>query len=144
MSRIKISLPAHFSFTCRIPVRITDMNYGGHAGNDTILSLIHEARVQFFHHLGYTELNLAGAGLIMADAGIEFKNEIFYGETVIASVTAADISRFGFDLYYKLEKTDGVKTELAALAKTGMVCFDYKAKKIMSLPEEAALKLSGQ
>jgi acyl-CoA thioesterase FadM len=43
MARIKIELPQSFSFTCRIPVRITDINYGGHAGNDTVLSIIHEA-----------------------------------------------------------------------------------------------------
>ena len=86
MARIKIDLPENFSFTTSIPVRITDLNYGGHVGNDTMLSLIHEARMQFLKQLGYTELEFAGVGLIMADVGIEFKNELFYGDVVMVSV----------------------------------------------------------
>lgn len=47
MARISIDLPSTFTFSATIPVRITDLNYGGHVGNDTILSIIHEARVQY-------------------------------------------------------------------------------------------------
>ena len=61
MARIKIDLPDNFSFTTSIPIRITDVNYGGHVGNDTILSLIHEARMQFLKQLGYSELEFAGS-----------------------------------------------------------------------------------
>ena len=108
MTRIKtdpiaIGLPETFSFSCQIPVRITDINYGGHAGNDTILSIIHEARMQFLKSIGYTELHFAGVGMIMSDVSIEFKNELFYGDIVIASVIAGEISRIGFELFYKLE-----------------------------------------
>ncbi|MBL7732113.1 MAG: thioesterase family protein [Chitinophagaceae bacterium] len=140
MARIRINTPAAYSFSCSIPVRITDINYGGHVGNDTVLSIIHEARMQYFRALGYTELNLAGAGLIMADVAIEFKAELFYGDVVTASLTAADFSTIGFDLLYKLEVEREDKT-LAALAKTGMVCYDYNRKKIVAVPEEAKLKM---
>lgn len=134
MSRIKIKLPEKFSFACSIPVRITDLNYGGHVGNDTVLSIIHEARMQFFQHLGYTEMNLGGCGMIMADAGIEFKSELFYGDMVLVSVAVADLSRVGFDLYYKLEKEDQSNKVTVALAKTGMICYDYERKKIVGVP----------
>ncbi|HEY6503142.1 MAG TPA: thioesterase family protein [Chitinophagaceae bacterium] len=141
MSRIKIDLPDNFIFTTSIPVRITDINYGGHTGNDTILSLIHEARVQFLGNKGYTEMEFAGVGMIMADVGIEFKSELFYGDTVIASVTVANLSKVSFDVYYKLEKEMTGKKVLVAAAKTGMVCYDYKNKKIVAVPEEARKKL---
>jgi acyl-CoA thioesterase FadM len=142
MARIKIDLPDNFSFTCKIPVRITDINYGGHAGNDTVLSIIHEARMQFFNSFGYTEMNFAGTGMIMADVAIEFKSELFYGDAVIASVAAAEISKIGFELLYKLEKeVDGKKT-LVAKAKTGMICYDYEKKKIVAVSEEGKQKLS--
>jgi hypothetical protein len=45
-----------------------DINYGGHLGNDAVLSLVHEARVRFLKQQGYTENNIEGAGIIMADA----------------------------------------------------------------------------
>ncbi len=142
MARIKIEQPATYSFSTTIPVRITDVNYGGHVGNDTVLSLIHEARMQFLKSLGYTEMNLAGTGMIMADVAIEFKSELFYGDIVIASVAANDLSRVGFDLVYKLEKESEGKRPLVAIAKTGMICFDYEKKKIASLPDEARQRLS--
>jgi acyl-CoA thioesterase FadM len=141
MARIKVELPEHFTFSTTIPVRITDLNYGNHVGNDTILSMIHEARVQFLQQLGYGELNLSGVGLIMSDVAIEFKSELFYGDAVIASVAAGDLSKISFDLYYKLEKKSGDTTQLVAVAKTGMVCYDYGKKKVAAIPEEVIVKL---
>ena len=145
MARIKLQLPRHFSFSCLIPIRITDINYGDHVGNDTILSIIHEARVQFLQELGYSEMHFAGAGMIMADAALEFKSELFYGDAVIASVAVGEISRIGFELFYKLEttrKTDNKKI-LVAAARTGMICYDYDRKKIVNIPEEAKNRLLG-
>jgi len=141
MARIKIAIPEQFSFSCQIPVRITDINYGGHVGNDTILTIVHEARMHFLKSLGFTEMDFGGKGMIMADAAIEFKNELFYGETVIAAVAVADISKIGFDLIYKLEKEEEDK-KIVAIAKTGMICYDYAAKKITAIPEVALEKLS--
>ena len=140
MSRIKIQLPEHFSFSTVIPVRITDLNYGGHVGNDNILSLIHEARVQFLKQYGYTEMKFEGTGLIMSDVGIEFKSELFYGDEITAYVTAKDFSRVGFDLYYKLVKrTDET---VIVIAKTGMICYDYDKKKVARVPEGAQRNMS--
>ncbi|MFI5186908.1 MAG: acyl-CoA thioesterase [Chitinophagales bacterium] len=143
MPRIKIELPEKFFFETIIPIRITDLNYGNHVGNDTILSLLHEARVQYLQHFEYGELNFGGVGLIMSDVAIEFKSEIFYGERIIVSVTAGEFSKFAFDVYYKLVKETNAKRILAAIAKTGMVCFDYSSKKITSIPEDVKNKLSG-
>lgn len=142
MARIKIDLPAAFRFSTTIPVRITDLNYGRHVGNDAVLSIIHEARMQFLAHYGYTEMEFAGVGMIMSDVGIEFKSELFYGDIVIASVTAAAFSKVGFELYYLLEKETAGKKTTVALAKTGMICYDYEKKKIAAVPEDAKGKLS--
>ena len=141
MPRTKLTLPEHFSFTTEIPIRITDLNYGGHVGNDSVLSLIHELRVKFLHHHGYQELDMAGVGLIMADVTIEFRNELFYGDPLRGSIAVSEFSRVGFDLYYKLEKLTNEKWTVVSNARTGMVCYDYKAKKITPVPKEAINKL---
>ena len=143
MARIKIETPDNFSFITYIPIRITDLNYGGHVGNDIVLSIIHEARVQFLNHHGYKELNFEGVGLIMSDVAIEFKNEIFYGDKIKAFVTTGEFSKVGFDIFYKLEKEVSKKNILVAIAKTGMVCYDYQLKKIVSVPGGAVEKLKG-
>jgi acyl-CoA thioesterase FadM len=143
MSRIKIELPPYVAYTTEIPIRITDINYGSHVGNDTILSLVHEIRMQWLSHLGYeSELAIDGIGLIMVDAGIEFKSELFYGNPVIATLIIGDVSKVGFDLYYKLEnKKDH---SLVAVVKTGLICFDYTKRKIASIPERFKSQMSSK
>lgn len=139
MSRVKIELPEKFLFSTHIPVRITDINYGGHLGNDTILSIAHEARLQFLNSLGFDELNIGGASIIMADAAIMFRSEVFYGDMIKAEVTVGEISSSGFDLYYRFSNEKNQK-EVARI-KTGMVCFDYKERKIIAVPEVFKNKL---
>ncbi len=141
MSRIKIDLPDSFSFTAIIPIRITDINYGNHVGNDAVLSIIHEARMQFLSKYGYTELNLEGIGLIMSDVGIEFKKELFYGDIIEIKIAATDFTAVGFDLYYLLEKQKDNNKLTVAIAKTGMICYDYDRKKITGVPALVKEKL---
>ena len=144
MARIKIDLPGKFSFSANIPVRITDINFGGHVGNDTILSIIHEARAKFFAHCGYTELDFGGVGTIMSDVAIEYKDQIYYGDEIIASVAVGEITKVAFDLFYKLEKRSADdKQAIVALAKTWMVCYDYRQKKVVAIPGEAIKKITG-
>ncbi len=142
MERIKINLPDTFTFSINLTIRITDLNYGAHVGNDTFLSLIHEARQQFLMQYGYKELDFAGYGLILADAAIEYKKELNYGDEIKISVAAVDFDKYGFDLYYKVEIVTASQTILAGKAKTGMLCYDYEKKKLVALPEEAKLKFS--
>lgn len=143
MARIKLSLPESFSFSTTLPVRITDLNYGGHVGNDTILSLLHEARMQYLQSMGFSELDFAGVSLIMADVVIEFKAELFYGDALKAYVTAGEWSRVGFELYYELLVEKEGKEVTIAAAKTGMVCFDYGSRKVVALPQAAIDKMKG-
>lgn len=97
--------------------------------------------MQFLNKYGLSELDFAGIGLIMRDACIEFRDELFYGDTVIASVTATEFTRASFEIYYKLEKETDGKRKLVALAKTGMIGYDYSKKKIVSIPEVVANNL---
>ena len=106
-----------------------------------MLSIIHEARLKYLQSLGYSEMNVAGVGLIMSDASIEFKAELFYGDNLQVAVTAGDFTRIGFSIFYKLEKIIADTKSLIAIAKTGMICFDYSIKKIVAIPEEVVKKL---
>lgn len=142
MARIKLSLPENFTFSTRLPVRITDINYGNHLGNDAVLGLLHEARMQFLKASGYSELSLAGVGLIMADVAIEFKAEAFYGDVLTAYVAAGEFTKVGFEIYYKLVKSEEETT--IALAKTGMVCFDYERRKVAAIPDVVRRNLMGE
>lgn len=141
MERIKVNLPDGFSFSTTLNIRVTDLNYGGHVGNDVFLSLVHEARLQYLQHFGYTEMNFAGAGLIMADAAIEYKYELTQGDQIKISVVASGFDKIGFDIFYKVEVRSGEKWLLSAKVKTGMMCFDYASRKKLPVPAEAIEKL---
>ncbi|HWB25471.1 MAG TPA: thioesterase family protein [Chitinophagaceae bacterium] len=141
MDRIKINLPENFTFATDIAVRITDLNYGGHVGNDRFLSLIQEARQQYFLHYGYEEMNIEGLGIIITDAAIEFKQQLGYGDIVRIHVTAGGFDKFGFDLFYKMEVIKNDKAIIAGKAKTGILCYDYTNQKMARVPESVKEKL---
>jgi acyl-CoA thioester hydrolase len=132
MARVKIETPDCFHFETSLPVRITDLNYGGHIGNDSFLSILHEARMQFLKHFGYSEKNIEGNSLIMADSAIIYKSEGFYGDNLTIKIAVTEFSNFGFDLVYEITKAP---EKLVVKAKTGMVFFDYNSKKIAAVPE---------
>lgn len=137
MPRIKIDLPEKFfNISINIPVRITDINYGDHVGNDSLVAIIHEARMQFLQHYGFTELNIEGIGLIMSDIIVEFKNESFYKDIIDIKMGRGDISKVSFELFYRLITIRNNEEIIIANAKTTMVCYDYKLKKVVTLPEK--------
>ncbi|MBN1223250.1 MAG: thioesterase family protein [Candidatus Aminicenantes bacterium] len=133
MSRVKLKPLPHYPFSTEIKVRITDLNYGGHLGNDSLLSLIHEARVAFLAEHGFTEMNCGGVSTMMADASIVYQGEAFAGDILKFEVAAGEATRIGFRVFFRATRVADDKP--IALAETGIVCFDYTARKIQPLPE---------
>ncbi len=134
MARIKIQLPDSFEFSTEIAVRINDINYGGHLGHDSILTLTHEARVRFLKKLGYTELDIEGLGIMATDVVIEYKSESFYGENLIIDIASADFLNYGFDMIYRI--TEKESSREIARVKTGLVFYNYHKKELSIVPKE--------
>ena len=134
MPRAKIDLPETFPFVTEIPVRITDLNYGNHLGNDTLLSLVHEARVRFLKHYGYSEMDVEGTGIIMADAVVVYKAQAFYGDVLRFEVTANDFSANACDLLYRITHQESGRE--VARVKTRIVFYDYQAQRTVRVPEK--------
>jgi acyl-CoA thioesterase FadM len=133
MARIKLDLPSVIHFTTEIPVRISDINYGNHLGNDSLLSLIHEARVQFLKQYNYSEMNIEGSAIIMSDVAIVYKSEAFHGDVLTFEISVIDFHRFGCDLVYDITNREAKKE--VARTKTGIVFYDYDKKKLMEVPK---------
>jgi len=134
MARIKLEVPKKFHFKTQMDVRIADVNYGNHMGNDALLSLIHEARIRFLENYRCKELDMFGVSLIMSDVGIQYKNEAYQGDVLQFEITAYDFSVTSFDLFYYV--TRPVDNAVIAMAKTNMVCYNYSEKKMKDVPEE--------
>ncbi len=141
MARIKIELPESFLFQTALPIYISHINYGNHLDNVALLTLVSEARMRFFKHLGFSEGDIDGAGIIVADAAIQYRSEAFHGETLVFDMTVADIGRVGCDLLYRVSKQDSQQE--VARGKTGIVFFDYLLREPVPVPG-SFLKKIGQ
>lgn len=133
MARVHLDLPDHFLFSTQIPIRISDINYGGHLGNDAVLSLIHEARMKFFQQYGLSELNIDGMGIVITDVVIIYTSEGFYGDVLNLEVTPDDMNKYGCDLFYRLTNIQNGRE--VARSKTGIVFLDYNTRKVVRIPE---------
>ncbi|UCD04909.1 MAG: thioesterase family protein [candidate division WOR-3 bacterium] len=142
MARIKLDLPVKFHFSTEMPVRIENINYGGHLGNDSLLSLVHEARVRFLIANGFTEADIAGAGIIMVDTIIVYKAESFHGDILRFEVAVGNISRTGCDFFFRV--TNSLKKKDVAHVKTGVVFFDYSTRKVAQTPRAFLEKFMGK
>lgn len=141
MARIHIDLPEKFIFSTDLPVRVSDLNYGNHLGNDSILTLMQEARALFYKQLGFvSEVQIDGSiGQVVADAALVYKAEAFFGDILRIELAAANSHKFGFDLLYKITSTGSGKE--IARGKTGIVCFDYSIRKLAPMPETLRQKV---
>ncbi|MGK7395231.1 MAG: acyl-CoA thioesterase [Candidatus Cyclobacteriaceae bacterium M3_2C_046] len=141
MAKVDIPIPENFLFETHIKIRVTDLNYGAHLGNDRVLGLMHEARIQFLQSLGVSNEKdgIDGLGIIMNDAAIAYKSEAFYGDELLIQVGVYDVRRVSFDVVYRLIRVADQK-EVAA-GKTGVVCFNYANRKVSPFPSEFFNKL---
>ncbi|HJV93147.1 MAG TPA: thioesterase family protein [Azonexus sp.] len=141
MPRIKIDLPEHFTFATEIPIYIGHINYGHHLDNAALISLVSEARVRFFKALGYSELDVEGVGIVVADVAAQYRSEAFHGETLVVEMGADDFNKYGCDLVWRL--SDKASGREVARGKHGIMFFDYAARKPTSAPAAFVAKVGG-
>ena len=137
-----IEMPDSFDYTTDIPVCIQNINYGGHLGNDSLLSLIHEARIRFLESHGFSESNIGGVGIIMVDTAIQYRAEGFHGDILTFEVGAGNVTRAGCDFFYRV--TNKATGKEVARARTGIVFFDYGTRKVASTPDVFARRFKSQ
>ncbi len=123
------------SFRFQFPYRVgvADINYGGHVANSALLNFFQDARIAFLAELGpYSEIDLGGCGIIMAEAHVYFKQEMFLGENIIIGVKVTELKRSSWVMEYRIERAG----ELTASGNTPLICFDYQKRKPCKIPTE--------
>ena len=117
----------------RIEVRVGDINYGGHLGNDKALLVFHDARIAFLESLGFSEKNIGGPAIIMRDAHVTFRKEVFLHDVLTVDAGIDEVTLTSFNMVYTVKReSDGA---VVFLGSTGLVAFDYDLKKVAKLPE---------
>jgi 4-hydroxybenzoyl-CoA thioesterase len=141
VSRIHISLPERFAFATELALYIGHINYGGHLDNALLLTLVSEARVRYFKSLGYTELDVEGCGIVLADAAVQYRSEAFHGETMLVEMAPAGFHARGFDLVWRMSDRDSARE--VARGKSGILFFDYALRKVMAAPAAFLRRVAG-
>ncbi|MBK25222.1 MAG: thioesterase [Halobacteriovorax sp.] len=133
MARVKIQFPDSHLFETNLKVCIDHINYGNHMGNDRFLSFAGEARLRFLKSLKQDEMNFYGSSLIMSDAEISYKAQVYHGDSIKVELAAKPVNNKSFDFLYRFSNQNNT---VVSLVKTGMVYFDYDANRVCNGPEE--------
>lgn len=112
-------------------VRVGDINYGGHMGNDKALLLFHDARIHFLEERGFSEGDIGGPGLIMGDAHVYFKKEVFRGDELKVYIHIEELREISFVMHYSVMRDDVQVIH----GHTRMIAFDYEKRRINRIPE---------
>ena len=99
-------------------VIVSDINYGGHMGNERALIIFQQCRMDWLNSLGFDEINI--------------------GENLKCFVKNIDFSKTAFDTFYEvLNEND----EIVLKGSTKHMAFDYERKRPSRLPKEFLEKL---
>lgn len=132
MPRVKLQEQSCYEFRYEITLQVRDINYGGHLGNDALVGLLHEARINLLSQLGCSEMNLGDGqtGMIMGDLVVNFREEGFMLDRLQIDSHIGEISQRSFRIFHRITKGDN----LLALAETGLVTFNYARRAIAPVP----------
>ena len=134
MARLHLEFPEdQFYFTTQLTVRITDINSGKHLANDSMVSMISEARARFLYQFGIEEVSVNDVGIIVTDLATT--------NTEVFEVGLMDLNKYGGDIIFRITKSDN--GELVALAKSGFVFYNFLAAKVTPMPEDFRLRFPG-
>jgi acyl-CoA thioesterase FadM len=132
----KIKIPTSICFTTEIITSASDINYGGHVGNERYLLFAQETRIRFLNSIGCSETSFGPYGLILAESHVEYLTELFDGEKLKIELAINPPTRVAFECFYQIKTNRHNKEIKAAVIKTNMICFDYIERKVKSIPED--------
>lgn len=141
MARIKIDLPERFVFSTEIPIYIQHINYGRHLDNAALLMMVAEARVRFFKSFGWTELDVGGPGIVVADVAAQYRSEAFHGETLLIEFAVNDYHAHGCDMVWRVSEAASARE--IARGKHGIVFFEYATRSKAEVPLVFRLNVGG-
>ena len=127
-----------FKFSIQLKIRVSDLNYGAHVGYQNYFSYFQEARMAYLDQFDFSELDIGGCGMIVAEANCKYKQELFLHDTIDVACAVREIKSKMFVMHYRITKQNG----LCAEGITKNFGYDYEASKVSRLPEAFVQKIS--
>jgi acyl-CoA thioesterase FadM len=134
MARLTLAFPEdQYCFSTQLTVRVTDINGANHLGNDSMISMISEARARFLYDFGVRETDNGGTGIIVTDLATTYKAEAHARDQLLFEVGVMDFNKYGGDITFRITRPRD--SMLVAMAKSGFVFFDYRLGKVVPMPD---------
>ena len=135
MARLHLDFPEdQFYYSTPLTVRVTDINAANHLGNDSMISMISEARARFLFEFGVAETERDGTGIIVTDLATTYRAEAHARDELLFEVGVMDFNKYGGDIIFRITRPRDRK--LVAMAKSGFVFFNYKTSQVVMMPED--------
>jgi acyl-CoA thioesterase FadM len=139
MARLILDFPEdQYYYSTPLTVRVTDINGANHLGNDSMISMISEARARFLYEFGVRETERDGTGILVTDLATTYRAEAHARDSLLFEVGLMDFNKYGGDITFRITRPKD-KT-LVAMAKSGFVFFNYKRSQVVLMPEEFQAK----
>ena len=139
MARLKLDFPEdQYYFSTQQTVRTTDINGANHLGNDSMISMISEARARFLFEFGVQETGADGVGIIVTDLATTYKAEAHARDQLVFEVGVMDFNQYGGDITFRVTRPRDAK--LIAMAKSGFVFFNYNIGQVTPMAPEFLAK----
>lgn len=120
-------------FVCDVPLRWGDMDAMAHLNNTIYFRLMEEARIQWFHKIGFSTLP-AGVAPILAHVACDFLRAMVYPGTARVTQSVTKVGKSSVEMALRIERTDEPGTQYAT-GRSVIVWFDYVANKAQPWPE---------
>jgi acyl-CoA thioesterase FadM len=139
MARLQLTFPEdQWYYSTQLTVRVTDINAGNHLGNDSMISMISEARARFLFEFGVSESERDGNGIIVTDLATTYRAEAHARDQLLFEVGVMDFNKYGGDIIFRI--TRPLDKTLIAMAKSGFVFFNYKTSQVVAMPDDFRAK----
>ena len=127
-----------FRFILPLTIRVADLNYANHVGYQNYLAYFQEARLAYLDNLGYSELDIDGYGIMIAEVTCRYRQELFLKDSVQVGCRVAALRSKSFRMDYEIRR----EGSLCAEGHTDCLCVDPHLKKVARLPDRftAAVK----
>ena len=137
MARLKLDFPEEqYYYSTPLTVRVTDINGANHLGNDSMISMISEARARFLYEFGVPETAADGTGIIVTDLATTYRAEAHARDQLLFEVGVMDFNKYGGDITFRVTRPRD--KALIAMAKSASSSTTTKAPTWWPCPTTSA------
>lgn len=127
-----------FRLTTPLPVRFRDIDALGHVNNAVYLTYLEEARVEYLRRvLGQTRPS--EYAVVVARVEIDYRSAATMEDELFVGTRVTRLGGASFDMDYRIVDKKSGRT--IAEAKSVLVSFDHKEKRVSKLPPEFVEKV---